>query len=115
MTSWKTRNKKVNSESYLDAFSFTKNFKGLFEIRTSSFNSSYQFMSVIKAFFYLAVIFFHSYFNRAHFPSANSKTIVDFMETSLSRFLFQFPYGLLVFFIISSALTTRKILTLLDR
>ncbi|KAL7050597.1 hypothetical protein ACKWTF_004140 [Chironomus riparius] len=115
LNSWITRQEKHNSESYLSAFSFAKNFKTLFEVRTSSFNSTFQFISILRAFFYIAVIFFHSYFNRAHYPSANSEKVVAFMETFYTRFLLVLPQGLLGFFIISSALTTKKIMALLDK
>ncbi|XP_070489782.1 O-acyltransferase like protein-like [Chironomus tepperi] len=108
---WKTRSVKEISSSYLSSFSILLNLKSLFEVKSSSL----QYLSLIRTVLYIGLVSFHSYFLRSYYPLSNSEKMLKFMESPWTKFVQVFPFGLLGFFVISSALTTKKILSLLDK
>jgi hypothetical protein len=111
----KTRTHGENSNGFLSAFSIRKNIDKLFEVKISSFNASFQYFSVIQTCLYTGMIFFHSYFLRAFYPLQNSEKMLKFLDSPFTTLISVLPHGLLGFFIISSALTAKKVLVLLER
>lgn len=107
---WKTKNRKTEP-NFLSCFSLSESFKSLFEIDSSSLD----YLKPLRATLYLGLVFYHSIFIRAVFPSTNSEKILKFEESAFSKTVSTFPFGLTVFFVISSMLTTLKILRLLDK
>jgi len=99
------------SSSYLSSFSILLNLRSLFETKSSSL----QYLSLIRTILYIGLVSFHSYFLRSYYPLINSEKMLKFMEDPFAKLVQTFPFGLLGFFVISSALTTKKILSLLDK
>ncbi|KAL7050605.1 hypothetical protein ACKWTF_004143 [Chironomus riparius] len=111
LITWKTRSVREISSSYLSSFSILLNLKSLFETKSSSL----QYLSLIRTILYIGLVSFHSYFLRSYYPLSNSEKMLKFMENPYTKLVQVFPFGLLGFFVISSALTTKKILNLLDK
>ncbi|KAL7050603.1 hypothetical protein ACKWTF_004141 [Chironomus riparius] len=115
MCTLRTRRNDEKSNGFLAAFSVRRNLDKLFEVKISSFNASFQYFSVIQTCLYTGMIFFHSYFLRAYYPLQNSEKMLKFLDSPLTTLISVLPHGLLGFFIISSALTAKKVLVLLER
>ena len=107
---WRTKGRKSNTD-LLSSFSLSSSLKSLFEVESSSF----YFLKPIRAILYMGLVQFHSVFVRAYFPLSNSEKMLKFEEGSYSKIVSTFPFALTGFFVISSVLTTKKILELLDR
>ncbi|CAG9800765.1 unnamed protein product [Chironomus riparius] len=107
---WRTFVKKSSSK-LLSSFSILENLKSLFENESSSLH----YLKLIRAMLYIGLVFFHSVFIRANYPLANSEKMLDFQKSAFSKLVSTFPFGITGFFVISSALTTKKILHLLDK
>ena len=107
---WKTKNRKAEP-NLLSSFSLLESFKSLIEVDSSSLD----YLKPLRALLYLGLVFYHSIFIRAVFPSTNSEKILKFEESPFSKTISTFPFGLTGFFVISSMLTTMKILRLLDK
>ncbi|KAL7050613.1 hypothetical protein ACKWTF_004147 [Chironomus riparius] len=107
---WRTKGRKSNTD-LLSSFSLTSSLKSLFEVESSSF----YFLKPIRAILYMGLVQFHSVFVRAYFPLSNSEKMLKFEEGSYSKIVSTFPFALTGFFVISSVLTTKKMLELLDK
>lgn len=107
---WRTFVKKSKSK-FLSSFSIIENLQSLFENE----GSSLHYLKLIRAMLYIGLVFFHSVFIRANYPLANSEKMLDFQKSTFSKLVSTFPFGITGFFVISSALTTKKILHLLDK
>jgi hypothetical protein len=111
----RTKRHGEKSNDFLSAFSIRKNFDKLFEPKKSSFNASFQYFSIIQAVLYCGMILFHSLIFRALYPKQNSEIMLKFLNSPFTIITSVLPHGLLAFFIISSTLTTKKILVLLEK
>ena len=107
---WRTFVKRSNSK-LLSSFSILENLKSLFENE----GSSLHYLKLIRAMLYIGLVFFHSVFIRANYPLSNSEKMLDFQKSVFSKLVSTFPFGITGFFVISSALTTKKILHFLDK
>ena len=107
---WRTKGRKSNSD-LLSSFSLSSSLKSLFEVESSSL----YYLKPIRAILYMGLVLFHSIFVRAYFPLSNSEKMLKFEEGSYAKIVSTFPFALTGFFVISSVLTTKKILELLEK